>query len=201
MAEIRWFAQHRKASVAGIALIVVGLAAVLDWPHKATAGDLRSDFATYATQVNGDVQSCAGEIEQTISAYNQITAGVSTQRETAAGIASQTALDCTPMGNSAIEDLGALQPPRSLTRFHLDQATQRLYTWCFSDGVDVAQEIEQLMTSPGDPTLLARLHARLSDMQTQATVAQRSFDSTAESLGAGAVSFQLDAVRPSVLVG
>ena len=105
------------------------------------------------------------------------------------------------MGNSAIEDLGALQPPRSLARFHLDKATQRLYTWCFSDGVDVAQEIEQLMTSPGDPTLLAQLRARLSDMQTLAAAAQQSFDATAASLGAGPVSFELDAVRPTVLVG
>jgi hypothetical protein len=197
----RWFFQHRKATVLAAAAVVLALAVVVDWPHRATAGDLRSDFATYATAVNGDLRSCSLEIEQTVSAYNQITAGVSTERDIATQIAAQTALDCTPMGNSAIEDLGTLQPPRSLARFHLDAGTQRLYAWCFSDGVDVAQEIEHLLAKPGDPALLARLHAQLADMQIQGSAAQQSFDRAAASLGAATVSFALDAIRPSVLVG
>lgn len=196
-----WVTRHRRVSAAGAIAVVVGLAAAVDWPHQAGAGDLRADFASYATQVNDDLQSCSLEVEQTISAYNQITAGVSNKRETAAGIASQTALDCTPLGSSAIEDLGTLQPPRSLARFGLDQGTQRLYSWCFSDGVDVAQDIEHLLTSPGDPTLLAKLRAQLSDMQVQAAAAQQLFDQTAASLGTAPVSFALDSVRPSVLVG
>jgi hypothetical protein len=182
-------------------VIVLVLALFVDWPHRATASGLRSDFASYATQVDGDLQSCAGELEQTLSAYNQITAGVSTQRETAVGIASQSALDCTPMGNRAIDDLGSLQPPRSLASFHLDDGTQRLYAWCFSDAVDASQDVEKLLFAPGDPTLLAQLRARLLDMQVQGASAQQSFDRTAAAIGAAPVSFALDAVRPSVLVG
>ena len=196
-----WANRHRTVSAAALFAVVVGLAAVVDWPHQASAGDLRADFATYATQVNGDLQSCSLEVEQTISAYNQITAGVSNKRETAAGIASQTALDCTPLGNSAIEDLGTLQPPRSLARYRLEQGSQRLYSWSFSDGVDVAQDIEKLLASPGDPALLATLRAHLSDMQIQAAAAQRLFDQTAADLGTAPVSFGIDSVRPGVLVG
>ena len=196
-----WILRHRTASAAGAAVVLLGVTAVVDWPHQANAGDLRSDFATYATQVDDDVQSCSLEVEQTISAYNQIMAGVSNKRDTATGIASQAALDCTPLGNSAIEDLGTLAPPRSLARYGLDRGTQRLYSWSFSDGVDVAQDIEKLLAAPGDPTLLAHLRARLSDMQTQAATAQQLFDQTAASLGAAPVSFELDSVRPGVLVG
>jgi hypothetical protein len=196
-----WAARHRRVAVAAAAVALLAVAAVVDWPHQASAGDLRADFATYATQVNDDVQSCSLEVEQTISAYNQIIAGVSNQRETAAGIAGQTALDCTPLGNSAIEDLGTLAPPRSLASYRLDQGAQRLYTWSFSDGVDVAQDIEKLLAAPGDPTLLAHLRAQLSDMQTQAAAAQQLFDRTAASVGAAPVPFGLDSVRPGVLVG
>lgn len=196
-----WVLGHRRWSVAGAVILVLGLVAVVDWPHQASAVDLRGDFAAYATQVNGDVTSCSLEVEQTLSAYNQITAGVSTQRETAAGIASQTALDCTPFGNSAIQDLGALQPPRSLARFGLDQGTAHLYAWCFPDGVDVAQDIEQLLSTPGDGALLVQLRARMADMETQAAAAQQLFDKAAASVGTAPVSFGLDAVRPSVLVG
>jgi hypothetical protein len=38
-------------------------------------------------------------------------------------------------------------------------------------------------------------------MQTQAAAAQQLFDRTAASLGAAPVSFELDSVRPGVLVG
>ncbi len=196
-----WVTGHRRASAVGAAVVLLGVAAVVDWPHQADAGDLRADFATYATQVDDDVRSCSLEVEQTLSAYNQIIAGVSNKRDTATGIASQTALDCTPLGNSAIEDLGSLAPPRSLARYQLDQGTQRLYSWSFSDGVDVAQDVEKLLASPGDPALLAHLRARLSDMQAQAAAAQQLFDQTAASLGAAPVSFELDSVRPGVLVG
>jgi len=198
---LSWPARHRRVSIAGVALVTLGVVAVLDWPHRATAGDLRGDFAGYATQVNGDLRSCSSEVEQTISAYNQITAGVSTQRQTAEGIASQTALDCTPMGNSSIDDLGTLQPPRSLARYHLEQGSQRLYGWCASDAVDAAQDIEGLLASPGDPALLAHLRAVLSDMQIQAAAAQQQFDTTATSLGTAPVRFGVEAVRPGVLVG
>jgi hypothetical protein len=196
-----WAVRHRRASIGVAAVVLLGVAAVVDWPHQANAGDLRADFAGYATQVNDDVQSCSQEVEQTISAYNQIIAGVSNKRDTAAGIASQTALDCTPLGNSAIEDLGTLAPPRSLASYRLDRGAQRLYTWSFSDGVDVAQDIEKLLASPGDPALLAHLRAKLTDMQTQAGAAQQLFDQTAASLGAAPVPFDLDSVRPGVLVG
>jgi len=106
-----WVLSHRKISVASGIVVVLALVAVVDWPHRATTGQLRSDFAQYATQVRGDVQSCSVEVEETLSAYNQITAGVVRDRQTAKAIASQTALDCTPMGNSRIDDLGTLQPP------------------------------------------------------------------------------------------
>ena len=196
-----WVLEHRRSSVAGAVILVLGLAAVVDWPHQATTVDLRGDFAAYATQANDDISSCSLEVEQTLSAYNQITAGVSTQRETAASIASQTALDCTPFGNSAIQDLGTLQPPRSLARYGLDQGTAHLYAWCFTDGVDVAQDIEHLLSTPGDGALLANLRARMADMETQAAAAQQLFDQSATSMGTTPVSFGLDAVRPSVLVG
>lgn len=198
---VPWLARHRRVSVAGGVVLVVGLAALADWPHQATSAGLREDYISYATQVGNDVHSCSTEVEQTLSAYNQIMAGVSTQRETAVGIASQTALDCTPLGNSQVQDLGAIQPPRSLARYGLDQATTDLYTWCFSDAVDVAQDVEHLLAKPGDGQLLADLRAKLTDMQHQAAAAQQRFDATSQQLGTTAYGFGLDDVRPGVVVG
>lgn len=196
-----WFAGHRRATIVLAVAVVLGVTAFVDWPHRATAGQLQSDYATYSIQVRGDVQSCSSELEQTLSAYNQVTAGVSTDRETAAGIASQTALDCTPLGNSSIDDLGAIQPPRSLARFALDGPTQQLYAWAFPDGVGAAQDIEHLMASPGNPKLLADLRTQLQDMSVRAAAAQAAFNQAAKTLGTQPVDMGLDAVRPTVLVG
>ena len=200
-AWLAWVQGHRKVSIAGAVVIVLGLAAVVDWPHRATAGQLRSDFAQYATQVRGDVQSCSVEVEETLSAYNQITAGVVRDRQTAKAIASQTALDCTPMGNSRIDDLGTLQPPSSLAKFALGSSTEQLYAWCFPTAVDVAQDIEHLMSSPGDPATLADVKARLAQISAAGTGAQAAFNRAAGELATPPVDFGLDQVRASVLVG
>jgi hypothetical protein len=196
-----WVSAHRRTTIAGIVVVAVALALVADWPHKATASGLRSDYADFSAEVQGDVQSCGLEVEQTLSAYNQIVAGVSTQRDTAAGIANQTALDCTPMGSSEVDDLGSIQAPRSLAAYNLDAATQQLYAWCYPGGVDVAQDLGQLLTHPGDAHLLNALKTSLSTMYAQSTGAQHAFDAAAASLGTPAVPLGLDAVRPSVLVG
>jgi hypothetical protein len=196
-----WLSRHRRATAALAVLAVLAVTAFVDWPHRATAGQLRSDYATYAVQVRGDVRSCASEIEQTLSAYNQVMAGVSTDRETATGIASQTALDCTPLGNSSIDDLGAIQAPRSLARYALDAPTQQLYAWAFPDGVGVAQDIEHLLASPGNPALLSNLRGQLQDMATRAAAAQAAFNKAAAEMGTPTVDMGLDAIRPTVLVG
>jgi hypothetical protein len=198
---LAWILRHRKLSIAGAVVIVLALVAIVDWPHRATAGQLRSDFAQYATEVRGDVQSCSVEVEETLSAYNQITAGVVRDRQTAEAIASQTALDCTPMGNSRIDDLGTLQPPSSLANFALGASTQQLYVWCFPTAVDVAQDIEHLMSSPGDPAALADVKTRLAQINSAGTSAQTVFNKAAGSLNTPPVDFGLDQVRASVLVG
>jgi len=196
-----WVLHHRKSSIAATVVIVVGLAAVVDWPHRATAAQLRSDFATYAVQVRGDLQSCSVEVEEALSAYNQITAGVVRDRQTAQAIASQTALDCTPMGNSRIDDLGTLQPPSSVANYGLGAATQQLYVWCFPTAVDVAQDIEHLMSSPGDPATLADVKSQLTLISTAGASAQAAFNLAAGRLATPPVDFGLDQVRASVLVG
>jgi len=196
-----WVLSHRKISVASGIVVVLALVAVVDWPHRATTGQLRSDFAQYATQVRGDVQSCSVEVEETLSAYNQITAGVVRDRQTAKAIASQTALDCTPMGNSRIDDLGTLQPPSSLASFALGASTQQLYVWCFPTAVDVAQDIEHLLSSPGDPATLADVKTRLAQINVAGASAQTAFNKAAGRLNTPPVDFGLDQVRASVLVG
>lgn len=196
-----WIRRHRGWSTAGAVVVVLGLTALVDWPHQATNGQLQSDLGSYVTQIRADVLSCGVEVEDSLSAYNQIRAGVSTDRSTAIEIFDRTALDCTPAGNDKIVDLGTLEPPRSLARFHLDQAAQQLYGWAYLDAVDAMGDLKLLLTNPGDPATLSDLRKRLGDMQQRAVSAQGIFDSAATSVGAQPIGLSLDSIRPEVLVG
>jgi len=196
-----WVAAHRRLSVAAVVVVSLAVVAAADWPHKATRGQLQGDLADYVTQVRADVLSCGGEVEETLSAYNQIMAGVSSDRETAIGIADRTALDCTPAGNDKILDLAAAQPPRSLAVYHLELATSQLYGWASTDAVVAMQDIHALLVSPGDPAKLADVKAWLGDMQQRDASAQAIFDKAAVGVGGTPQSLSLDAIHPGVLVG
>ena len=182
-------------------MVALALTTAADWPHRATRSQLQGDLQDYVTQARADVLSCGVEVEETLSAYNQITAGVSTDRSTAIGIADRAALDCTPAGNDKILDLAATQPPRSLAKYHLEVGAAQLYGWASSDAVDAMQDIHALLESPGDAARLADVNRRLGDMQQRAASAQGIFDHASTALGSPPESLSLDAVRPGVLVG
>jgi len=196
-----WVRAHPRWSVAAVVVVVVAITAVADWPHQATRSQLQGDLADYVTQARADVLSCGVEVEETLSAYNQIMAGVSADRVTAISIADRTALDCTPAGNDKILDLAATQPPRSLAVYHLEVGAAQLYGWASLDAVVAMQDIHALLVSPGDPAKLADVRARLGDMQQSAAAAQGIFDKAAAGVGGIPQSLSLDAIRPGVLVG
>ncbi|MDT4939584.1 MAG: hypothetical protein QOG80_3255 [Pseudonocardiales bacterium] len=197
----RWITGHRRISTALVVAVVVALAALADWPHRATSGQLRADLESYVSQVRDDVLSCGTEVEDSLSAYNQILAGASTKRSVAEGIMSNAAVDCTPSGNAMILDLAALQPPRSLAKFDLDVGARELYAWASADGVDAVQDLHSLMVTPGDPVILGKVRALLADMQQRAGASQAIFDRAAKAVGATAIPLGLDEVQPGVLVG
>lgn len=196
-----WARRHPRWTVAAVVTVALAVTAATDWPHRATRGQLQGDLGDYVTQVRADVLSCALEVEETLSAYNQIMAGVSTNRDTALGIADRAALDCTPAGNDKILDLAATEPPRSLATYRLDLGAAQLYGWATTDAVAAMQDIHALLVTPGDPARLADIKVRLADMQQRAAAAQAIFDRAAAGTGAPAQSLSLDAVRPGVLVG
>jgi hypothetical protein len=73
--------------------------------------------------------------------------------------------------------------------------------WCFPTAVDVAQDIEHLLSSPGDPAMLADVKSHLAQISSAGTSAQTVFNKAAGSLNTPPVDFGLDQVRSSVLVG
>jgi len=130
----RW-APHQKAPrwllLAGV-LIVVGivLVALVHKPSKAQrAGDLKG----FLTDVNTDIESCAGGVRESLSALQLINAGANSAKnvQDTVKIARYGATNCSPANNEQLDDLTQYQVNESLAGFHLDTAVNDVLTWAF----------------------------------------------------------------------
>jgi len=191
--------RRRRLLIAAIVLGVLGLAAVMDWPHQANTAGLRMDYTLFARKVHADIGSCAVGVRDTLSAYNQIQAGASTDRQTAVRIAKQAALDCTPAGNSQILDLSNLPAPRSLAGHPAGQAPPELIQWAYPTAVAACQDAAAALQ--GDRSVVPDLRNRLAELQRRGTAAQTALDTTARAVGATPISLGLQGIEPSALLG
>jgi hypothetical protein len=130
----RW-APHQKAPrwllLAGV-LIVVGivLVALVHKPsHTQQAGDLKG----FLTDVNTDIESCAGGVRESLSALQLINAGANSAKnvQDTVKIARYGATNCSPANNEQLDDLTQYQVNESLAGFHLDTAVNDVLTWAF----------------------------------------------------------------------
>lgn len=192
--------RRRRWLIVGGVVAVIGLSVLADWPHRATAPQRRADFTAYRDAVRVDIGSCAIGVASSISAFNKIQAGASTDVSTAIGIAHQAALDCTPPGNSQVLALSSLEPPRSLAQYGLASAPTTLSQWAYPDGVAVCQELAAALSAHRSGVPPGVIHW-LSDMQSRASAAQATMDRAARGVGAPVTSLGLSGIGPSAVVG
>lgn len=126
---------HRKAPrwllLAG-ALIVAGivLVALVHKPsHTQQAGDLKG----FLSDVNTDIESCAGGVRESLTALHQINAGANSAQniQDTIKIARYGATNCSPAYNELLDDLTQYQVTESLAGYHLDTAVNDVLTWAF----------------------------------------------------------------------
>ncbi|MGH3124652.1 MAG: hypothetical protein ACRDND_27030 [Streptosporangiaceae bacterium] len=130
----RW-APHQKTPrwmlLAG-ALIVVGIVLVA-LVHKPTQTQRAGDLKGYLTDVNTDIESCAGGVSESLSALHQINAGANSASnvQDTIKIARYGASNCSPANNEQLDDLTQYQVNESLAGYHLDTAVNDVITWAF----------------------------------------------------------------------
>jgi len=130
----RWAPHHKSPRwllLAG-ALVVVGivLVALVHKPsHSQQAGDLKAVLS----EMNTDIQSCAGGVSESLSALHLVEAGANSAENVQATIkiARYGAANCSPANNELLGDLTQYQVHESLAAFHLDTAVNDLVTWAF----------------------------------------------------------------------
>ena len=130
----RW-APHQKAPrwllLAGV-LIVVGIVLVA-LVHKPSQAQRAGDLKGFLTDVNTDIESCAGGVRESLSALQLINAGANSAKnvQDTVKIARYGATNCSPANNEQLDDLTQYQVNESLAGFHLDTAVNDVLTWAF----------------------------------------------------------------------
>jgi hypothetical protein len=153
------------------ALLVVGLtlAAI---PHRPSTAQRAADLRGMVHELNIDIESCAGGVNDSITALRAIQSGASNDVKTAVKIANLAAANCSPANSMPMEDLVQYQAPESLASFHLQTVANELVTWGFPLAQRVQTDVATLVAAK-TPTAVQRASAQLRRDQ-QALDAQRA---------------------------
>ncbi len=133
--------------LAGAALLAV--AVLIGLSHKPSQAQRASDLRGFLTDMNTDIESCAGGVSESLTALRQIESGASHDLATAINIAQTDANNCSPANSMAIDDLEQYQVTESLASFHLARAVTGLVNWAAPDAQDVQTEVGKVLAARG----------------------------------------------------
>lgn len=157
--------------LAGAAVLVAGLV-VVAIPHHPSTAQRASDLRGFIKDMNTDIESCAGGINDSMAALRTIQAGTSHDVATAVIIANTAAANCSPANSMPLDDLVQYQVAESLASFNLQATVNDLVTWAFPLAQRVELDIGTL-DAAATPAAKARATAALQKDQ-QALDAQRA---------------------------
>jgi hypothetical protein len=156
--------------IAGVVLVAGLTLAAL--PHRPSTGQRAADLRGMVHDLNVDIESCAGGVNDSITALRAIQSGASHDVKTAVVIANTAAANCSPANSMPMDDLVQYQAPESLASFHAQTAVNELVTWGFPLAQRVQIDVATLV-SARTPTAVQSASAQLRRDQ-QALDAQRA---------------------------
>ena len=160
----RWMLAGGLVLVAGLTLAAI--------PHHPSTAQRAADLRAMVHDLNTGIESCAGGVNDSITALRAIQSGDSQDVATAVKIANQAADNCSPANSMPMEDLVQYQAPESLASFHLQDAVDELVTWGFPLAQRVQTDVATLVTAK-TPAAVKRASGQLRQDQ-RALDAQRA---------------------------
>jgi hypothetical protein len=157
--------------LAGGAVLVAGLT-LAALPHHPSTAERAADLRGMVHDLTLDIESCAGGVNDSITALKAIQSGQSHDVKTAVTIANTAAANCSPANSMPMDDLVQYQAPGSLASFHVQDAVNDLVTWAFPLAQRVQIDVATLVTAK-TPTAARQASAQLRHDQ-QALDAQRA---------------------------
>ena len=173
------WATHRTSRWVLMALAVVLVGAVLvALVHKPSQSERASDLRGFLSDMNYDIESCAGGVGESLTALRQAGNNASDIQDTIS-IANQGAANCEPANNMQIDDLEEYQVTESLASFHLASVVTGLVNWAAPDAVDVQTDVATMLAAP-DPQAKAKDAAALQQALRKLNAQRTAIDATIE---------------------
>lgn len=175
----RWMWAGAAALVAGLVIAAI--------PHHPSTGQRAADLRGFVSSVNGDIESCAGGINDSMAALHGIQAGTSHDVSTAVKIANDAAANCSPANSTPMGDLVQYQVDESLASFNLQTTVNDLVTWAFPLAQRVEADIGTLAaakTPAGKATATAALHKDQQALDAQRAKIDAAISAASKALSA-----------------
>ena len=160
----KWLLAAGVVLVAGLTLAAI--------PHRPSTAQRAADLRGMVNDLNVDIESCAGGVNDSITALRAIESGASHDVKTAVVIANTAAANCSPANSMPMEDLVQYQAPGSLASFHVQTAVNELVTWGFPLAQRVQADVATIVSAK-TPAAVQRASAQLRHDQ-QALDAERA---------------------------
>ncbi len=175
----RWPARRTPRSIflVGLALLVV--AALIGLAHRPSAAQRAADLRGFLSNMNSDIESCAGGVGESLTALHAIQSGASHDTATAISIAQVGAANCSPANNELLDDLAQFQVTESLARFRLARVVNGLVTWATPDAQRVQTDVADVLTARS-PQARASASAALRQARAELDAQRAAVDSVIE---------------------
>ena len=176
----RWMLAGAVVLVAGLTLAAI--------PHHPSTSERVTDLRGVVQEMNTDIESCAGGVNDSLAALREIQSGASHDIRTAVNIATYGAANCSPANNTQMDDLVEYQPPESLASFHLEVTVNDLVTWGFPDAQRVQTDVATLLTATTPSAIraaTAQLHHDQSVLDAERATIDGMINEASKSLSAG----------------
>jgi hypothetical protein len=161
--------------LAAIVLVAAG-AVLVALVHKPSQAQRASDLRGFLTDMNTDIESCAGGVGESLSALRQAGTNAPEIQDTIS-IASQGASNCEPANNLQIDDLEQYQVTESLASFRLGSVVSGLVNWAAPDAVNVQTDVATML-SASSPAAKARDSAALQQALRKLNAQRAAIDAT-----------------------
>jgi hypothetical protein len=184
-----WASRRTPLWVFAAIIVAIGGVVLVSLTHKPSSAQRVADLNGYLKDVNAGIESCAGGVRDSLTAFDKVQAGDNADFSAAAGILTYNAQNCSPANNEPLQDFTNYQVTESLAQFPLDTADNEVVTWAFPDALNAQQDMLAVLRagSPADRAKAqATLTAALAAMDAERTRIYAIWRSAEKSVGSTA---------------
>ena len=181
-----WATRRTPLWVFAAIIALIGGVVVVSLSHKPSTAERASDLSGYFTDVNAGIESCAGGMRDSMTAFNKVQSGDKADLPAALRILAYSAQNCSPANNQPLQDFTSYQVTESLAQFPLDKADNDVITWAFPDAMNTQQDMLAVLrasTPAARAAAEATLAKALAIMDAQRTAIYAIWHDAAQSAG------------------